>query len=264
MKWNFEISEDTHKFFSYWVKIYAQMYMTLGKPMDYNLPRFWVNGILQARILEWVAILSSRDLPDLGINLSSLMSSELTGEFFTPGVPENSGERFRSVQFSHIVLSDSLRPHGLQHARPPCPSKTPGVYSNSCPLNQWCHPTISSSALPFSSLIQSFPVTGAFQMSQIFTSGGQSIEVSASTSVLPMNIQDWFPWGWTGWNSLQSKGLCKSLLQHHSSKASILWQSSFFIVQLSYPYMTIRKTIALTIQIFVSKVMSRAFLWNLS
>ena len=98
-----------------------------------------------------------------------------------------------SVQFSHSVVSDSLRPHGLQHARPPCPPPTPGVYSNSCALTRWCHPTISSSVIPFSSCLQSFPTSGSFQMSQFFTLGGQSIEVSASTSVLPMNIQDWFP-----------------------------------------------------------------------
>ena len=99
------------------------------------------------------------------------------------------------VQFSHSVMSDSLRPHGLQHARPPCPSTTPRVYSNSCPLSQWCNPTISSFVITFSSCLQSFPASGSFQMSQLFTSGGQSIGVSASASVLPMNIQDWFPLG---------------------------------------------------------------------
>ena len=100
-----------------------------------------------------------------------------------------------SVQFSRSVMSDSLWPHGLQHARPPCPSPTPGVYSNSCPLSRWCHPTISSSVIPFSSCIQFFPASGSFQMSQLFVSGGQSTGISASTSVLPMNIQDWFPLG---------------------------------------------------------------------
>ena len=104
-------------------------------------------------------------------------------------------------------MSDSLQPHGLQHARPPCPSPTPGVYSNSCPLSWWCHPTISSSVLPFSSCLQSFPASGSFPVSQFFASGGQSIGVSASASVLPMSIQDWFLLGWTGWISLQSKGL---------------------------------------------------------
>ena len=114
-----------------------------------------------------------------------------------------------TVQFSHSVASDSLRPHGLQHARPPCSSPTPRAYSNSCPLSQWCHPTVSSSVVPFSSCLQSFPASGSFQMSQFFASDGQSIGVSASTSVLPMNIQDWFPSGWTGWISSQSKGLAR-------------------------------------------------------
>ena len=110
----------------------------------------------------------------------------------------------RAVQFSHSVVSHSLWPHGLQHARPPCLSPTPGVYSNSCPLSWWCHPTVSSSVIPFSHL-QFFPVSGSFPMSQFFASGGQSIGVSASASVLPMNIQDGSPLGWTGWISLQSK-----------------------------------------------------------
>ena len=126
---------------------------------------------------------------------------------------------FSSVHFSHSVVSDSLWPHGLQHARPPCPSLTPRVYSNSCPSSWWCHPTISSSVIPFSFHPQSFPASGSFQMSQFFPSGGESIGVSASTSVLPMNIQDWFPLGWTGWISLQSKGLSRvfsnTTLQKH-------------------------------------------------
>ena len=114
--------------------------------------------------------------------------------------------KLSSVQFSCSVISDSLWPHGLQHTTPPCPSPTPGIYSNSCPLSQWCHPTVSSSVVPFSSCLQSFPVSGSFQVSQLFASGGQIIGVSASKSVLPMNIQDWFPLGWTGRISLQSKG----------------------------------------------------------
>ena len=107
------------------------------------------------------------------------------------------------------VMSDSLWPHGLQHARPPCASPTPGVYPNSCPLSQWPHPTISSSVIPFSSCPQSFPSSGSSQMSQLFTSGGQSIGISDSTSFFPMNTQDWSPLGWTGWISLQSKGLSR-------------------------------------------------------
>ena len=161
-----------------------------------------------------------------------------------------------SVQFSCSVVSDFLGPHGLQHARLPCPSPTPGVFSNWCPLSQWCHPTILFSVVPFSSRLQSFPASGSFQMSQLFTSGGQSIGVSASAGVLPTNILDWFPLGWTGLISLKSKGALKSLLQHHSSKASILQCSAFFIVQLSHPYMTAGKTIALTRWTFVGKVMS--------
>ena len=114
-------------------------------------------------------------------------------------------------QSSCSVTSNSLRPHGLQHGRPPCPSPIPRVYSNSCLLSRWCHPTISSSVVPFSSRLQSFPASGSFQMSQFFSKRncGQSIGVSASTSVLPMNIQGWLPLGWTGWISLQSKGLSR-------------------------------------------------------
>ena len=133
-------------------------------------------------------------------------------------------------------------------------------YSNSCPLSQWCHSTISSFVIPFSSHLQSFPASRSFQMSQFFTSGNQSIGISASASVLQMNIQDWFPLGWTGWISLQSKGTLKSLIQHHSSKASVLWCLDFFIVQLSHRYMTTGKTIALTRWTFVGKVMSLCFL----
>ena len=116
---------------------------------------------------------------------------------------------FSSVQFSHSVVSNSLWPHGLQHAGPPCPSPTPWVYSNSCPLSQWCHPTISSSDVPFFSRLQSCLASGSFLVSQFFTSGGQSIGVLASASVLPMNVQDWFPLGWTGWISLLSKGFSR-------------------------------------------------------
>ena len=133
-----------------------------------------------------------------------------------------------SPQFSHSVVSNSLLPRGLQHARLPCPSATLRAYSNSCLLSQWCHPTISSSVVPFSSCLQSFPASGSFPMSQFFASGGQSIGVSTSASVLPMNIQDWFPLGWTGWNFLQSKGLARvfsntTVQKHHSSALSLLY-----------------------------------------
>ena len=166
----------------------------------------------------------------------------------------------RFSQFSHSVVSDSLWPHELQHSRPPCTSPTPRVYSNSCPLSWWCDPTLSSSVIPFSPCLQSFPALGSFQMSQLFASGGQSIgaSTSASASVLPVTIQDWFPLGWTGWISLWSKGLSR-VFQHHSWKASNLQHSALFIVHLSHPYMTIRKTIALTRWTFVGKVMSLLF-----
>ena len=114
-----------------------------------------------------------------------------------------------SVQFSRSVVSNSLRPHELQHTSPPCPIPTPRAYLNSCPLSWWCHPTISFSVIPFSSCLQFFPASGSFQMSQFFASGGRSIEVSASTSDLPMNTQDWSPLGWTGWISLLPKGLSR-------------------------------------------------------
>ena len=114
-----------------------------------------------------------------------------------------------SVQFSRSVVSDALRPHESQHTRPPCPSPTPGAYSNPCSFSRWCHPTISSSVIPFFSCLQSFPASGSFPMSQLFKWGGQSTGVSASASVLPMNTQDWSPLGWTSWISLQSEGLSR-------------------------------------------------------
>ena len=140
----------------------------------------------------------------LSVVSNSLWPHGLYSSWNSPG--QNTG--VGSVQFSHSVMSNSLRPHELQHARSPCPSPTPGVHPNSCPLSQWCHPTISSSVIPFSSCPQSFPASGSFQMSQLFPSGGQSIGVPASTSVLPKNTQDW-SLGWTGWISLQSKGFSR-------------------------------------------------------
>ena len=131
-----------------------------------------------------------------------------------------------SVQFSHSVMSDSLQPHGPQHARPHCPSPTPRVYPSSCPSNWWCHPAISYSVVPFSYCLLSFSASGSFPVSQFFASGGQNIRVSASASVLPMNIQDWFPLGWTGWSSLQSKGLWRvfsnTTVQNHQFVSSQL------------------------------------------
>ena len=139
--------------------------------MDCISPGCSVQGILQARILEWV--------------------------------------QFSSVQFSSSVMSDSLWPHVLQHARLPCSSPTPGIYPNSCPLSRWCHPTISSSVIPFSLCLQSFPALGSFPMSQFFASSGQSIGISATAAVLPLKIQNWFPWGLTGRFSFQSKVLSR-------------------------------------------------------
>ena len=132
------------------------------------------------------------------------------------------------VQFSRSVMSDSLRPHEPQHATPPCPTPTPGAYPNSCPLSWWCHPTISSSVIPFSSCLQSFPASGSFQMSQLFASGCQSIGVSASASILPMNIQHWFPLGWTGWISLLSKGLSRVFSSTTVQSINSLALSFFF------------------------------------
>ena len=162
---------------------------------------------------------------------------------------------FSSFQFSHSVMSDSLWPHGLQHARPPCPSPTFGVHPNSCPLSQWSYPTTSSSVIPFPSHLQSFSASGSFPMSlqdlrirwPKYWSFSFNISPSNEHSELISFRMDWL-------DLLAVQGTLKSLLQHHSSKASILWRSDFFIVQLSYLYMTTGKTIALTIQTFVSNV----------
>ena len=161
-----------------------------------------------------------------------------------------------SVRFSRSVVSSSLQPHGLQHTRLPCPSPTPGAYSNSRPLSWWCHPTISSSVEPFSSCLQSFPASGSFQMSQFFTSGGQRIGVSASASVLPMKIQDWFLLGLTGLISLQSKGLSRvfsnTTVQKHQffGAQPSLWFNSHIHAWL------LEKNIALTVQTFVGSDVS--------
>ena len=146
-------------------------------------------------------------------------------------IPSLISNGFSSVQFSHSVVPDSLGPHGPQHARRPCPSPTLEVYPNSCPSSQWCHPTISSSVIPFSSCPQSFPASGSFPL---FAWGGQSIGVSASTSVLPMNTQDLFPLGWTGWISLQSKGLSRvfsntTVQKHQFFGAQLFSQSNSHI-----------------------------------
>ena len=162
---------------------------------------------------------------------------------------------FSSVQsLSHVQLFATPSTTACQAS---CPSPTPEACSNFCPSSRWCHPTISSSVVPFSCL-QSFPASGSFQMSQLLASGGQSIGVSASASVLPMNIQDRSPLGWTGWISLQSKGLWR-IFSNTTSKASVLWCSAFFMVQLSHPYITSGKTMAFTRKTFVGKVIISAF-----
>ena len=156
-------------------------------------------------------------------------------------------------------MFDSLQPHGLQHARLPCPSLSPGVCSNSYLLSQWCYPVISSSVTPLS-CPQSFSASGSFPVSQLFTSGGQNIGASASSSVLPTNIQDWFPLGLIGWISLQSKGLSRVFSNTTVQKHQLILQcSTFFIVQLSHPYMTTGKSTALTRWTFVRGVIALVF-----
>ena len=187
-----------------------QLCPALCNHMDCSPPGSSVHRILLARIVEWVAMPSSRGYSQPTDWIQVFCIFLIAGEFFTTeplGKPNDFS--FRSVQVSRSIMSDSLWSHGLQHAMLPCPSPTPRACSNSCPLSQWCHPTISSSVVPFSSCLQSFPASGSFPMSQLFTWGGQSIGVSASASVLPMNVQDWSPLGWTGWISLLSKGLSR-------------------------------------------------------
>ena len=153
-------------------------------------------------------------------------------------------------------MSDSLLPHESQHARPPCPSPTPRVYSNWCLLSRWCHPAISSSVFPVSSRLQSFPASGAFPVSLLLASAGQSIGSSASAPVLPVNVQGWLPLGLTALISLLSKGLARVFSSTTVWKQSIFWHSVFFMVQFSHPYMTTGKTMTLLKQTFVHKVMS--------
>ena len=146
----------------------------------------------------------------------------------------DSQRSFSSIQFSHSVVSDSLWPHESQHTRPPCPSPTPGIYPNPYPLSWWCHPAISSSVIPFYSCPQSLPASGSFPMSQLFAWGGQSIGISASASVLPMNTQDWSPLEWAGWISLQSKGLSRvfsntTVQKHQFFGTQLSWHSNSHI-----------------------------------
>ena len=194
------------------------------KAGEYGDDRGWDGWMASPTLWTWVWVSSgswwwtgkSGMLQSMGLqsqtglnNWTELIPNNSKDIFFLNAYGKFSRIEYQSVQFSCSVVSDSLPPHGLQHARLPCPSPSPRVCPNSYPLSQWCHPTISSSFVPFSSCLRSFPASGSFQMSQLFTSGGQSIEVSASTPVLPMNIQDWFPLGLTAWISLQSKGLSR-------------------------------------------------------
>ena len=171
---------------------------------------FWIHARKHS-VKEWGCVSSNRLelLHGCDARRGRCVLFQSTGNQLFLGEGDGAVQEASSVQFRPSVMSNSLWPHGLQQARLPCPSPSLWVYSNSCPLSPWCHPTISSSVIPFSSHLQSFPALGSFQMSQFFTSGGQSIGVSVSASVLPMNIQDWFPLGWTGWISLQSKGLTR-------------------------------------------------------
>ena len=196
----------------------AQLCPTLHDPMDCSPPGSSVHGSFQARVLEWGAIAFYLFSIQIIFKLSQFKS-----------VPQ-----FSSVQFSCSVTSDSLQPHESQHARPPCPLPTPRVHSNSGPSSWWCHPTISSSVIPFTSCPQSLPASESFPMSQLFTWGGQSIGVFALASFLPKNTQDWSPLEWTGWLSLKSKGLSTvfsstTIQKHHFFGTQLSSQSNFHI-----------------------------------
>ena len=208
---------------------------TLHDRMDCSLPGSSAHGIFQARVLEWVAMPSSRgsSLPRDRTPCLLCLLNLLQQAGSLPLAPPRKPLYIVVVVVQSLSSVQLLRPHGLQHARHPCPSSSPGACSNSCPLSLWCHPKISSSVIPFSSRLQSFPASGSFLMSQLFASGGQSIGASASASVLPMNIQDWFPLGWTSLISLQSKGLSRvlsnTIVQKHRFFGSqfSLWSNSY-------------------------------------
>ena len=201
------------------------------------------------RLLHWTPRLLQLDQA-LSIWSRSIDSKTLDYQRTNP--------QFSPVQFSHSVVSNSLRLHESQHARPPCPSPTPGVHPNPCPLSWWCHPTISSSVIPFSSYPQSFPASGSFQMSQLCMRWPKYW--SFSFSINPFNEHPGrISFRMDRLDLLAVQGTLKSLLQHHISKASILWRSAFFTVQLSHPYMTTGKTIALTRRTFAGKVMALLF-----
>ena len=204
----------------------AQSCLTIWDPVDCSPPDSSVHRILQARTLEWVAIPFSKGSSR---PRNQTQVSRIAGGFFAVWASrEITLYYIYSVQFSSVTQSClTLRSHESQHTRPPCPSPTPRVYPNPCPLIRWCHPPISSSVIPFSSCLQSFPASGSFLMSQLFASGGQSIAVSASTSVLPKDTQDWSALGWTGWICLQSKGLSRAFSN------TTVQKHQFFSAQLS-------------------------------
>ena len=207
----------------------TQLRPNLFDLMDCMLPGSSVHGILQARILEWVAICFSRGS---SWPRDRTLLSYIAGRFFTIWATRDAHIHV-SVPFSSVAQScPTLQPHESQHARPSRPSPTPRVYSNLCPSSWWCHPAISSSVIPFSSCPQSFPAWGSFPKSHLFTSGGQCIGVSASASVLPMNTQDWYPLGWTGWISLQSNGLSRVFSN------TAVQKHQFFGAQLHSPTLT--------------------------
>ena len=218
-------------------------------PCDYAV---FCDTVLLADLMQRLFLLVAEGSYHVMKFLRQKKKKKSVGSLLELGVPLGT---ISSVHFSRSVMSDSLQPQELQHPRPPCPSPPPGVHPNPCPMSWWCHLTISSSVVPFSSSPQSLPASGSFPMSQLFAWGGQSIGVSALASVLPMKTQDWSPLGWLV-GSPWVQGTLKSLLQHHSSKASILQCSGFFIVKFSHPYMTTGKTISLTRWTFVGKVMS--------
>jgi len=202
---------------------------TLCNPIDYGLPGSSVHGIPRGRILEWVAMLSRGSSRPRDWTLG-VTCPRLEGRFFTTNASWES--TVSSVQFSCSVVSDCFWPHGLQHARLPCPLPTPRACSHSRPSSRWCHPTISSSFVPFSSCLQSCPAPRSFPM--VSSLHGQSIGTSASASVFPMNIQDWFPLGWTGWISVQSRGLSgvfsnTTVQKHQFFSAQLPLWSNFLI-----------------------------------
>ena len=211
----------------------AQSCPTLSDPMDSSWPGSSTHGVFQARVLEWDAIAFSGTNPrEYQIMRTHTKETTWIQNQASPNHqyhPVQDTPSKQQVQFSSVQSLSHDRLFATQHARPPCPSPTPGLYSNSCPSSRWCHPTISSSVVIFSSCPQSLPASGSFQMSQLFAWGVQSIGVSASPSVLPMNIQDWSPLGWTGWISLQSKGLTRVLSNTRVHK------HQFFGAQLSSP-----------------------------